>query len=76
MLDRLETSMTTSKASQERDHVLTLLLIERDQVNEKLLELGFGEIKSPAVRRGKQAKRPSNFVQFGTMPRTVSQHLS
>ena len=72
MLERLETSMTTEQASQQREQVLTLLLIERDQVNEKLLELGFGEIKRPALKRNKRSKGPLSFVSRGRIQQASS----
>jgi hypothetical protein len=59
-------------AEQIREQTLTLLLIERERINERLAELDFKERKSPAVKRGKRSKRPSVFVLFGTTPPTGS----
>ena len=50
-----EMTMTTLETAQLRERVLTLLLIERNQINERLVELGLKEIKSPAVKRGARA---------------------
>jgi hypothetical protein len=66
------TPMTTLEATQLREQALTLLLIERDQINERLVELDFKEIKNPALKRGKWSKRPPAFTLFDNFRRAAS----
>ena len=70
-----EMPMTILEATQLREQALTLLLIERDQINERLTELDFKEMKIPAAKQTKRSKRPSAFVLFDNLRRTASQHL-
>jgi hypothetical protein len=46
------------EAEMMRERALTLLLIERDQAQEKLVLSELRKRKSPAVRQGKQPKPP------------------
>ena len=57
--------MTNLEATQFRERALTLLLIERDQVNERLAELDFDGLQIPDVKRRKRGKQPSVFVLWG-----------
>lgn len=65
----------TLTAEQVRELALTLLAIERDLGNEKMAELTFGQIKSPAITRGKFPERSmplSNVDLTGSFQRVAS----
>jgi hypothetical protein len=65
----------TLTAEQIRELTLTLLLIERDLGNEKMAELTFGQMKSPAIKRGELPElsmQLSNVDLIGSFQRVAS----
>lgn len=57
---------------------IEILIAERDRIDAHLVQLGYGEIKSPAVKRGRPAKvRPlSSSVHSDTIPPISTSPLS
>ena len=65
--------MTETKEETElRERALTLLLIERDQVAEKLALLDYPEKKAAPVKRGKRSKPPVTVGPLCTNREAVS----
>jgi hypothetical protein len=60
--------MTALEQADALQHqAIALLLAERHQIDERLVQLGHGDAKAPIVRRGRPAKKPETLFQSETV---------